>query len=130
MADLLHAHERSAELFTQFRRRGLDLSDHLPDSLPNLRCRQVPPAGQWRKLEFVGRHEVAPFNGLNRFIVARCLPLGLSMDFVLEGAVVPYASHRLAIDQRLGAMHALPVRDASHEIFLDGVAEDILKTLD
>ena len=130
MADLLHTHDLRSELLAQLCCCGLDLNDHLRDALPNLSYGQVAPAGQRRELQLVRRHEVAAFDGLDRGPAAKRLSLCLPMDLILEGAVIPHAGHRLAVDQCLGAVQALPVSNPSDQVLLDGVGENVAEALD
>ena len=59
--------------------------------------------------------------------VARRLALGLAMDFVLERSVVPHAGHRPAVDQRLGAVQALPVVDPGDQVLFDRVGLELIR---
>ncbi len=67
IADSLHACDLAAEMFAQPGCFGLDFGDHLGHPLSNLSPWHMPPAGQRRQLQLVGRHESAPFDALDRY---------------------------------------------------------------
>ena len=104
VTDLLHADDLGALLLAELRRRGLNLDDHLGNTLSNLSRRQMSPTWQWRQLHLVRRHESPALDGLDRSTLTSRFSLGLTICFVLDGSVVPHAGHWLAVDQCLGAV--------------------------
>ncbi len=130
MTNPVHADGLGAEFFAEFGGGGLDLGDHSGDALADLGCRQVLPAGQGCQLELVGGHEGPSRDVLDGGAVASCFALGLAVGFVLDGAVVPDAGYRPAVDQRFGTVKALPFADTGDEVFFDGVGDQVSETLD
>ncbi len=129
VTDPVHADGLGAELVAELGGGGFDLGDHPGDALADLGSRQVLPAGEGRELELIGHHEGAAVDRLGRSVPAGRLALGLAVGLVLDGAGVLHAGNRLAVDQRFGAVQALPFRDAGHEILFQGVREEVAEAV-
>src|SRR6185295_15377343 len=117
--DRLHSFDRPAGAAPLQRSLGNHGIHQGLDAGPVHLWRQVGPTGDWRK-----------FHGLFRGIAQTFEFLSLIARRVLAAAVEPVSGHGLTVEQGIDAMYSRPVLGAIDEALLDGIAEDVEKSLD